>query len=97
MASPTQREEKQFVLVTIASALLLAVGWYGVGVGMALYEFNDTFNVNLASDAKTREYLGEVVSEVKDPQTWKAVSYRIRLNGGGIIERQADSVVVFNP
>ena len=97
MTRLTQREEKHFVLVTIALAILFAVGWYGVSVGMALYEFNDTFNVNLASDAKTGEYLGEVISEVKDPQSGKAVSYRISLNGGQIIERRADSVVVFNP
>ena len=64
---------------------------------MALYEFNDTFNVDLARDAQTSEYLGEVVSEVKDPQSGQAVSYRIRLNGGGVIERRADSLVVFNP
>ena len=97
MASLTQREEKHFVLLTIALVILFAVGWYGVRVGMALYEFDDTFNVNLARDAKTSEHLGEVVSMVKDPQSGKAVSYRIRLNGGSIIERRADSVVVFNP
>ena len=97
MANLTQREEKRFVLVTIVLAILFAAGWYGVRVGVALYEFNDTFNVNLARDARTSEYVGEVVSEVKDPRSGKAVSYQIRLSGGGIIERRADSVVVFNP
>jgi hypothetical protein len=93
----TQYIKKHFLLVTIALAVLCVLGWYGVRVGIGLSEFNDTFNVNLARDANTSEYLGEVVSEVKDSRTGKAVSYRIRLNGGRVIERQADSVVVFNP
>lgn len=97
MAGLTQLEERRFVLVTIALAILFAAGCYGVRVGMALYEFNDTFGVNLARDARTSDYLGEVVSEVKDPQSGEAVSYRIRLDSGGVIERRADSVVVFKP
>jgi hypothetical protein len=97
VSSFTQFIKKHLLLVTMALAILLVLGWYGVRVGIGLYVINDTFNVNLARDAKTREYLGEVVSEIKDPQTGKAVSYRIRLNSGGVIERQADSVVIFSP
>jgi hypothetical protein len=97
MSNLTQYLKKHFLLVTAASAILLVLVWYGMKVGSALYEVNDTFNVSLAEDAKTREYLGEVVSEVRDPQTGKVVSYRIRLNSGGVIERRADSVRVFNP
>ena len=97
MSNLTQYLKKHFLLVTFLSAILLVLVWYGVKIGIVLYVVNDTFNVNLAEDTKTREYLGEVVSEVKDPQAGKAVSYRIRLNSGGIIERRAASVVVFNP
>jgi hypothetical protein len=88
---------KRFLSVTFLSAVLPLLVWCGVKVGIALYEVDDTFNVNLAEEAETREYRGEVVSEVKDPRSGKAVSYRIRLKSGGAIERQADSVVVFNP
>jgi hypothetical protein len=97
MSNLTQYLKKHFLLTTFLSAILLVLAWYGVKVGIAFYELNDTFNVNLAEDAKTREYLGEVVSEVKDPQTGKVINYRIRLNSGGVIERRADSVRVFNP
>jgi hypothetical protein len=97
MSNLTQYLKKHFLLVTFLSAILLVPVWYGVKVGIALYEVNDTFNVNLAEDAKTREYLGEVISEVKDPRSGKVVSYRIRQNSGGVIERRADSVRVFNP
>ena len=94
MSTLKQYLKKHFLLVIVASAILLMLGWYSVG---ALREFNDTFNVSLAEDARTREYLGEVVSEVKDAQTGKVVGYRIRRNGGGVIQRSADSVRVFNP
>jgi hypothetical protein len=97
VSSLTQYLKKHFLLVTFLSAILFVLVWYGVKVGMALYVVNDTFNVNLAEDAKTREYLGEVVSEVKDPQTGKVMSYRIRPSSGGIIVRRSDSVIVFNP
>jgi hypothetical protein len=93
----TQYLKKHFLLVTFLSAILLVLVWYGVKVGVALHVVNETFNVNLAEDAKTREYLGEVVSEVKDPQTDKVVGYRIRQNSGGVIERRAESVRVFEP
>lgn len=89
--------KEHFLLVTIALAVLCVLVWYGVGFGIGLSEFNKTFNVNLASDAKTNEYLGEVVSEVRDSGTGKVVGYRIRLNGGRVAERKADSVVVFKP
>ena len=93
----TRYLKRHFLTVTFVSALLLVLCWYGVRFCIGLYVFNDTFNVTLASDAKTQEYLGEVVSEVRDPQTGKVVSYRIRPSGGGIIDRQADSVIVFKP
>jgi hypothetical protein len=97
MSNLTQYLKKHSLLVTSLSAILLVLVWYGVKVGVTLYAVDDTFNVNLAEDAGTREYLGEVVSEVKDPRNGKVVSYRIRRNGGGVIERRADSVRVFNP
>jgi hypothetical protein len=101
MSNLTRYLKGHFLWVTFLSAILLVFVWYAVGVSIALYEindtFNDTFNVNLAEDAKTREYLGEVVSEVKDPQTGKVVGYRIRQNGGGVIERRAEGVRVFKP
>jgi hypothetical protein len=95
--SLTRYIKKHFLLVTIVLAVLLVLGWYGVRVGIALYEFDDTFNVTLARDAKTDQYLGEVVSELKDPRKGKVTGYRIRLNNGDTIERPADSVIVFNP
>ena len=97
MTNFTRYLKRHFLMVTFVSALLLVLCWYGARFGIGLYVVNDTFNVNLANDAKTQEYLGEVVSEVRDPQTGKVVSYRIRPSGGGIIERRADSVKVFNP
>ena len=97
MPSLTRYIKKHFLLVTIALAVLLALGWYGVRVGIGLYEFNDTFNVTLARDAKTDKYLGEVVSELKDPRTGEVTGYRIQLNNGDTVERPADSVIVFNP
>lgn len=97
MSNLTLYLKKHFLLVTFLSAILLVLVWYGVGIGIAMYEINDTFNVNLAEDAETREYLGEVVSDVKDPQTGKVVGYRIQQNSGGVIERRAESVRVFKP
>lgn len=94
MSTLTPYLKKHFLLVIVAAVILLMLGWYSV---RALHEFNDTFNVSLAEDARTREYLGEVVSEVKDAQTGKVMGYRIRRNDGGVIERRADSVRVFNP
>lgn len=97
MSNLTQYLSKHLGLATFLSAMLLVLVWYGVNVGIGLYEFNDTFNVNLARDALTGEYLGEVVSELKDPRTKKVTGYRIKPNSGGTIERPADSVIVFNP
>ena len=89
--------KQHFLLVALALAILLVIGWYGVRVGIALYEINETFNVTLAEDVRTREYLGEVISENRDPQTKKVVSYRIRRNDGSVIERSAESVRAFEP
>lgn len=97
MSDLTRYVKKHFLLVTTASAILLLLGWYGVRLGKDLSEFNHTFNVVLAGDAKTGEYLGEVVSEVKDPATGKVISYRILPSSGSVIERRADSVVTYNP
>lgn len=93
MSSLTCFIRRHLLLVTVACAVLLAIGWFSA----ALYEINDTFNVTLARDVKTNEYLGEVVSENKDSQTGKVISYQIKRNGGSIIERYSGSVIVFNP
>lgn len=97
MSTPTRYLRKHFLLATFVSAILLVAGWYGVRVGIGLYEFNDTFNVSLAEDAQTDKYLGEVISDVRDSQTGEVVIYRIRLNSGDVIERCAESVRVFKP
>jgi hypothetical protein len=92
---------KHFLLTSLILAAALIVGWYGIKASLALYEVNkvvnDTFNVSLARDAKTEKYLGEVVAERKDEKTGKVVGYRIKLNDGSVIERSADSIVVFQP
>ena len=92
---------KHFLLTVLVLAVALIVSWYGVRAALDLYAtnkiVNDTFSVFLAKDAKTEKYLGEVVAERKDDTTGKVVGYRIKLNGGSVIERSADSVVVFQP
>ena len=97
MSSLTRYVREHFLLVTAALAILLVLGWYGMGLGIAMHVIHETFDVNLARDAKTDEYLGEVVSELKDPETRRVTGYRIRLNSGDVIERPATSVIVFNP
>lgn len=54
MSTLTQCLKKHFPLVMVASAILRVLGWYSV---RALQEFHDTFNVSLAEDAGTREYV----------------------------------------
>jgi hypothetical protein len=89
---------KQHPLRTaIAFTLLVAVGMLGLRLAAAWHVVNETFNVTLAKDAKSDEYLGEIVSENRDPRTGKVVSYSIRRKDGGLTERSADSVKAFMP
>jgi hypothetical protein len=97
MSNLTRFIRRHFLLATFACAVLLAVGWFGIRAGIALYEVNETFNITLARDVKTDAYLGEVLSENKNSQTGKVERYRIKRNDGSIIERSADSVLVFKP
>ena len=97
MSKLSQYLKKHFLLVASLSAILLVLVWHGMKVSIVLYVVNETFNASLAEDAKTREYLGEVISEVRDPRSGKVVGYRIWQDSGGVIERRADGVRVFNP
>jgi hypothetical protein len=97
MHNLTRFIRQHFLLAAFACAVLLAAGRLGIRVGAALYEINDTFNVTLVRDVKSGAYLGEVLSENRDSQTGKVVSYRIRRNDGTTIEKSADSVIVFKP
>ncbi|HST51994.1 MAG TPA: hypothetical protein VLJ61_08290 [Pyrinomonadaceae bacterium] len=85
------------MLTIIACAVLISASWFGIKASIALYEFNDALNVSLARDTKTNAYLGEVLSESRDPQSEKVQSYRIKRNDGSIVERSADTVIVFKP
>jgi hypothetical protein len=53
------------MLVWLGVSVVILIGCFVIFVGVALYQVNETFNVNLAKDAKTEEYLGEVVASVK--------------------------------
>jgi hypothetical protein len=97
MPDLTRFIRQHFLLAAFACAVVLAVGWFGIRAGVALSEIDDTFNVTLVRDVKTDAYLGEVLSEDRDSQTGKTVSYRIKRNGGSIIEKSVDSVIVFKP
>lgn len=97
MSNLTRCIRQHFLLVTFACAVLLAIGWFGVRASVALHEINDTFNVTLAREVKTDAYLGEILSEDKDSQTGKIVSYRIKYNDGSIVKKSADSVIAFKP
>lgn len=85
------------LLVWLSISAVILIGCFVIFVGVALYQVNETFNVNLAKDAKTEEYLGEIVAERKDAKTGKAVSYQIRRSDGRMIERGSESVRVFKP
>ena len=96
---PTLKEiiRKHFVLFALIFSIALAAMWYGVKLITTKHIVDETFNVNLARDAKTDRYVGEVISERKDPITKKVTSYQIKLNDGSIIERSSESVIVFQP
>jgi hypothetical protein len=69
-------------VLVLAVTLAIGIGGYEVKRFM-----DDTFNVSLARDAKTDEYLGEVVSEQTDKNTGRVVAYRIERNNGNVIAR----------
>lgn len=97
MPDPTRFIRQHLLPAAFVCAVLPAAVWFGIGAGVALYEINDTFNVTLVRDVKTDAYFGEVLSENRDSQTGKVVSYRIKRNDGTVIEKSADSVIVFKP
>jgi len=89
--------KRHFLVVTLVIAAALTIGWYGFRLGTAFYIVNETFNVSLARDAKTGEYLGEVISQARDNRNDKVVSYKIKRNDGSIIERPVSEVIIFEP
>lgn len=97
MSSLARYIKQHFLLVILTLAILLVLGWYGIKAVRTAREVNDTFNVNLARDAKTDKYIGKVASELYNLQTRKVIGYKIQLNSGDIIERTADSVIIFKP
>jgi hypothetical protein len=88
---------KHFLLVLLTLAAILVISWYGVWFGKGIYEFNETFNVPLAEDAQTKEYLGEIINVRRDDRTGEVISYQIRRNDKSIIERTPDSIIVIKP
>jgi hypothetical protein len=96
---PTLKENirKHFLLFALFLSIALLIIWYGVKLISIKKSVNETFNVSLARDTRTDEYLGEVISERKDPVNNKVTSYQIKRNDGNIIERSPESVTVFRP
>ncbi len=95
MAGVNKPLKELLVWLGISAAIL--IGCFVIFAGVVVYQVNETFNVNLAKDAKTEEYLGEIVAERRDAQTDKVVSYQIRRNDGKMIERESESIRVFKP
>ena len=60
-------------------------------------KFSHAFDPFLALDAKTGEYIGVVISECRDWESKKPISYKIRLKDGSEIERTPDSIVIKSP
>jgi|ERR1041384_6494536 hypothetical protein len=60
-------------------------------------DFDHTFEPFLAHDVKTGEYLGVVITECREWETKKPISYKIRLQSGTIIERPAGSITIDSP
>jgi hypothetical protein len=60
-------------------------------------DFDHTFEPFLAHDVKTHEYVGVVLSECRDWETKKPISYRVRLQNGTIVEKAAGSITIDSP
>lgn len=51
----------------------------------------------LAHDAKTGEYLGVVISECRDWESKKPISYKVQLKDGSEVEKSPDSITINAP
>lgn len=89
--------KKHFLFSIVILALFFAGLWYCIGISSALHIVNNTFNVSLARDSKTGQYIGEVITEIKDESGRSVKGYRIKRNDGSVIEKQVGEVVIFNP
>lgn len=97
MSSVIRFVRRHLTITLLALALCLTVGWYVVRVGIGLYVFHTTFNVRFAQNAKTGEYLGVVIGEVKKPDGATGVVYKIRRGDGRVIEEPAANITIIEP
>jgi hypothetical protein len=96
----------RFRKITIIAAVLVVtfaaggfVGWvsrpiWARGIYKTVADIPDPF---LASDKEKGEYLGVVLSECREWNSKKPISYKIQLANGSIIERPAGSINIYVP
>jgi len=94
---------KRIILIALAfitvSAISFFAGWlirpiWGKGLYKTVADIPDPF---LASDKKTGDYLGVVISECSEWEGKRPISYKIQMASGKTIEKPADSVNIYTP
>jgi hypothetical protein len=94
---------RQMIIIAVVLVVTFAAGGFAGWVSRPLWERGIYKTVAvipypfLASDKEKGEYLGVVISECREWNSKKPISYKIQLANGSVIERPAGSVNIYVP